>query len=115
MRTCAFTGHRPQNLPWQFNETDSNCLKLKEILIAQINKLATNGVTDSACVQLCFHIAARQIETLCPLYPGCIYKRILIHRCLFSPDFQHRRLPGLMFWQSSAPCRYAAALNVSLL
>ncbi len=90
MRTCAFTGHRPQNLPWQFNETDSNCLKLKEILIAQINKLATNGVTDSACVQLCFHIAARQIETLCPLYPSCIYRLKLTCRRLFSLDFQHK-------------------------
>lgn len=43
MKTCAFTGHRPQNLPWQFNENDKNCLKLKQILNQQISQLAKNG------------------------------------------------------------------------
>lgn len=43
---CAFSGHRPQSLPWQFNETDSNCLTLKKILNAQIAKLTDNGYTD---------------------------------------------------------------------
>ena len=43
MKTCAFTGHRPQNLPWQFNEADTNCLKLKQILNQQISQLAENG------------------------------------------------------------------------
>ena len=43
---CAFTGHRPQNLPWQFNENDKNCLKLKQILNQQISQLAKNGFTD---------------------------------------------------------------------
>lgn len=43
---CAFTGHRPQNLPWQFNEADTNCLKLKQILNQQISQLAKNGFTD---------------------------------------------------------------------
>lgn len=46
MKTCAFTGHRPQNLPWQFNEADTNCLKLKQILNQQISQLAENGFTD---------------------------------------------------------------------
>ncbi len=46
MKTCAFTGHRPQNLPWQFNENDKNCLKLKQILNQQISQLAKNGFTD---------------------------------------------------------------------
>lgn len=45
-KTCAFTGHRPQNLPWQFNENDKNCLKLKQILNQQISQLAKNGFTD---------------------------------------------------------------------
>ncbi|MCI9045589.1 MAG: DUF1273 domain-containing protein [Peptococcaceae bacterium] len=46
MKTCAFTGHRPQNLPWQFNENDKNCLKLKQILNQQISQLAEKGFTD---------------------------------------------------------------------
>ena len=32
---CAFTGHRPQNLPFRFNETDERCLRLK----AELRKL----------------------------------------------------------------------------
>lgn len=43
---CAFTGHRPQNLPWQFNEADTDCLKLKQVLNQQISQLAENGFTD---------------------------------------------------------------------
>lgn len=46
MKKCAFTGHRPQSLPWQFNETDQNCLKLKDLLASQISELAKNGYTD---------------------------------------------------------------------
>ena len=26
--TCCFTGHRPQSLPWKFNEQDERCLKI---------------------------------------------------------------------------------------
>ena len=32
---CAFTGHRPQNLPFRFDETDGRCLRLK----AELRKL----------------------------------------------------------------------------
>lgn len=46
MKVCAFTGHRPQSLPWQFNETDQNYLKLKDLLASQISGLAENGYTD---------------------------------------------------------------------
>lgn len=31
-RTCAFTGHRPQNLPFRFNENDERCIALKQKL-----------------------------------------------------------------------------------
>lgn len=43
---CAFTGHRPKSFPWKYNETDSRCLALKDILAEQIAKLAQAGVTD---------------------------------------------------------------------
>lgn len=32
MKTCAFTGHRPQHLPFGMNENDDRCVKLKEAL-----------------------------------------------------------------------------------
>ena len=43
---CAFTGHRPKSFPWKYNEVDSNCVLLKEVLAAQIMRLADRGVTD---------------------------------------------------------------------
>jgi len=46
MKKCAVTGYRPQNLPWGFDETDRNCLKLKALLNAQIGRLADLGCTD---------------------------------------------------------------------
>ena len=27
--SCCFTGHRPEKLPWRYNETDRRCLSLK--------------------------------------------------------------------------------------
>ena len=32
MKTCIFTGHRPQNLPFGFNELDERCIQLKKEL-----------------------------------------------------------------------------------
>ena len=46
MKTCAFTGHRPQHLPFGMNKNDERCVKLKEELKEQIiNLIETEGVT----------------------------------------------------------------------
>ena len=45
-RACAFTGHRPNKLPWRYDETDSRCVALKAVLIEQIAALADAGVTQ---------------------------------------------------------------------
>ena len=46
MKTCAFTGHRPQNLPFGFNEEDERCINLKKTLREQIINLIENeGIT----------------------------------------------------------------------
>jgi uncharacterized phage-like protein YoqJ len=42
---CAFTGHRPQHLPFGTNEADPRCAALKKCLRAQIEKLIEMGVT----------------------------------------------------------------------
>lgn len=45
-KKCAFTGHRPQSLPFGFNETDERCVALKQTLRSEIIKLIENeGVT----------------------------------------------------------------------
>lgn len=42
MRSCAFTGHRPQNLPFGFRENDERCTALKAALRKQIISLIVN-------------------------------------------------------------------------
>ena len=43
--TCCFTGHRPQSLPWGFNENDIRCKKMKKILKREIIKTINMGYT----------------------------------------------------------------------
>jgi len=43
---CAFTGHRPNKLPWRCDETSEGCVRLRDVLAAQIAELAESGVTD---------------------------------------------------------------------
>ncbi len=45
-KVCAFTGHRPNKLPWRYDETDSRCVELKAVLTEQIGVLAEAGVTQ---------------------------------------------------------------------
>lgn len=45
-KVCSFTGHRPQNLAFKFNEKDSRCIALKKRLKQEIEKqIKDNGVT----------------------------------------------------------------------
>lgn len=39
LKTCCFTGHRPKNLPFGYNENDERCIKLKNILQNEIESL----------------------------------------------------------------------------
>lgn len=41
LKTCSFTGHRSQKLPWRFNENDKRCLAMKTILKNHIEELFT--------------------------------------------------------------------------
>ena len=43
MKTCAFTGQRPQDLPFGLNEEDERCIKLKQTLREQIIQLIENA------------------------------------------------------------------------
>ena len=62
--TCAFTGHRPEKLPWGDNEQDERCLALKERLKDAIAAAYDEGYrhficgmargVDLYCCELCF-------------------------------------------------------------
>lgn len=43
-QSCAFTGHRPERLPWGYEEEDSRCLRFKMALDQHISTLYTQGI-----------------------------------------------------------------------
>lgn len=43
LQTCAFTGYRPQKLPFGADESHPQCLRLKEVLEAEIRSLIGKG------------------------------------------------------------------------
>lgn len=46
IKKCAFTGHRPQKLPFGLNEEDERCVALKQKLREEIiRQIEDNGVT----------------------------------------------------------------------
>lgn len=42
--SCAFTGHRPERLPWGYEEEDSRCLQFKIDLETQMRRLLQSGI-----------------------------------------------------------------------
>lgn len=45
MSICAFTGHRPEKLPFGYDENHPDCEKLKQQLFCEILRLTREGVT----------------------------------------------------------------------
>lgn len=43
-KKCAFTGHRPQSLPFGFDESDERCIALKSAMQERIVALIENEV-----------------------------------------------------------------------
>ena len=48
-RTCSFTGHRPEKLPWRNNEDDPRCLELKARLAQEVEKAYEKGMRHFMC------------------------------------------------------------------
>lgn len=46
---CAFTGHRPEKLPWGANEEDPRCQALKILIARTVERLVENGVQTFLC------------------------------------------------------------------
>lgn len=44
-KRCAFTGYRPQKMPWGFDEKDPRCIQFKAMLRATIETLIEQGYT----------------------------------------------------------------------
>jgi uncharacterized phage-like protein YoqJ len=45
-KICCFTGHRPQRLPWGYNESDFRCQQLKIRIRNEVQKAIAEGYTN---------------------------------------------------------------------
>lgn len=58
MKKCAFTGHRPQRLPFGADEADERCIRLKQVLREQIiHLIEEDGISYCICGLLFLHAA----------------------------------------------------------
>ncbi len=48
-RSCSFTGHRPEKLPWRYDERDLRCVELKERLSGALRSVAESGFNHFIC------------------------------------------------------------------
>ncbi len=48
-KICAFTGHRPEKLPWGSNEESPHCIALKQKLLQTVRSLADKGFDTFLC------------------------------------------------------------------
>ncbi len=48
-RTCCFTGHRPEKLPWGTDESDPRCLELKCRIAAALESAYEKGMRHFIC------------------------------------------------------------------
>lgn len=47
--TCAFTGHRPEKLPWGYYEEDERCLELKKRMWNAVQEIYDRGYRHFLC------------------------------------------------------------------
>lgn len=69
---CAFTGHRPEKLPWGTDETDPRCLALKRKLLQTVLAQAAGGAEAFLCgmARGCDLYFAQAVLTAKQTYPG---------------------------------------------
>lgn len=48
-KTCCFTGHRPNKLPWGSDETDRRCVELKEAIRREVEAAYDRGFRHFIC------------------------------------------------------------------
>lgn len=49
VNSCSFTGHRESKLPWQSDESDIRCVKLKEKIADTIEAVYHSGIRHFIC------------------------------------------------------------------
>lgn len=94
-RTCAFTGHRPEKLPWGYNEEDERCWALKERMWKAAQDIYDMGYRHFLCgmAQGCDLYFAETILALRCLAVGVTLEAVIPHEgqtSHWSEDQQER-------------------------
>ena len=110
-KTCCFTGHRPDKLPWGEDESDPRCLRLKESIARAVEDAYVAGVRhfisgmargcDLYCAEAVLELreaegdilleCARPCETQADSWPAAERERYnaILDRCNFETLVQH--------------------------
>ena len=110
-KTCCFTGHRPDKLPWGEDETDPRCLRLKRAVARAVEDAYVSGIRrfitgmargiDLYCAETVLELrkaeqnvvleCARPCETQADSWPEAerIRYRSILDRCDFETLVQH--------------------------
>ena len=110
-KTCCFTGHRPDKLPWGEEESDPRCLRLKEAVARAVEDAYVSGVrrfitgmargVDLYCAEAVLALreteqdivleCARPCETQADSWPEEQKRRYqsILDRCDFETLVQH--------------------------
>lgn len=110
-KTCCFTGHRPDKLPWGEDETDPRCLRLKEAIARAAEEAYISGIRrfisgmargcDLYCAEAVLELreaepdvlleCARPCESQADGWPAAERERYqsILERCNFETLVQH--------------------------
>ena len=117
-KTCCFTGHRPDKLPWGEDESDPRCLRLKQAVARAVEDAYVSGIRhfitgmargiDLYCAEAVLELrkaegdilleCARPCETQADSWPEAERERYqsILDRCDYETLVQHRYDRGCM-------------------
>lgn len=103
MKKCAFTGHRPQSLPFRFDETDERCAALKYKLRMEIVRMLEDvGVSyfiSGMAIGVDMYAAEIVLDLKSTYYPGIKLE------CVIPCESQPEK------WTKALQERYAAIVE----
>lgn len=85
-KTCCFTGHRPNRLPWGQNENDERCIALKQELAARLEGIYETGYRRFLCGMAigCDMYFAEAVIALRDAHPDIVLEAVI--PCGTQPD-----------------------------
>lgn len=100
MKTCTFTGNRPNKLPWGYDETDSRCLSAVDAITDEVFRAAKEGFSTFVCGMA---MGADMLFAEAVLAVKKVYDVSL--ECAVPYKFQSAR------WDKKSKKRYSAVLE----